>query len=291
MRVRISLVLLLFLCCTLISGCTDQKNEAPVESPSPVDTIIQTPEPTVQETEPGVPAAATTTPSVFDQPVSQPPANLTVSVTVRKDPVYATIITTFNGGKGQDLLRSIRVRTTLSTGEVMEEDLGTEKGDELIQNGTRGQDRVQVLAGYLNGNSYLITDTILAPSRQENGTAPVQQEKTMSISEEGLYPGPVILPPNNLDIMVDVQKEPIYRVITATFRGGHGQFLVSRIDMNAVLGNGEPATRQIESNIGAIAEIQGTDGVDRVQVVVRYKNGETYKIYEKAFGPRGESFS
>jgi hypothetical protein len=84
-----------------------------------------------------------------------------------------------------------------------------------------------------------------------------------------------------------VKKDPIYRVITGTFRGGHGQSLISRIDMHAVLGTGEAVTKQITGNIGAIAEIQGSDGIDRVQVVVYFKNGTSYKILEKSFGPRG----
>jgi hypothetical protein len=237
------------------------------------------------------PAEPVQTPTVFDQPVTQPPANLSVSVSVRKDPVFSTITTTFDGGKGQDLVQSLQVRTTLSSGIIMEEGLDRKKGTELVQNGTRGSDRVQVAVTFMNGNSYQITDVMLDPYRGKPGTATPVPEKTMSINEEGLYPGPVTVPPNNLVIFVDVQKDPIYRVITGTFRGGHGQSLVSRIDMIGVLGNGEPATRQIGNNIGATGEIQGTDGVDRIQIVVSYKNGETYKILEKAFGPRGESFT
>lgn len=214
-----------------------------------------------------------------------------ISVSVQKDPVYSTITSTFDGGKGQDMIQSIRIKTTLSTGVSTEKELQKEKGAELIQNGTRGTDRVQVAVTYLNGNSYQISDTMLDPNRADISTRTPAPVRTMSINEEGLYPGPVTIPPNNLVVSVDVQKEPIYRVITATFRGGHGQSLVSRIDLNAILGNGEPVSKQIASNIGATAEIQGTDGVDRIQIVVSYKNGETYKIYEKTFGPRGESFT
>lgn len=292
MNGKIPCIILLIICCMLVAGCTDQNKEKPVATPAPSVIPAQTP---VLSSSPTIPPTSgqTTIPTIFDQPVTKPPANLTVAVSVRKDPVYSTITTTFDGGKGQDLVQSIQVRTTLSTGIILTNELGKEKGDELILNGTRGADRVQVAVTFMNGNSYQITDTMMDPNRSEpvTGTGTPVADKTMSINEDGLYPGPVTIPPNNLVVSVDVQKEPIYRVITGTFRGGHGQFLVSRIDMNAVLGSGEPVTRQIANNIGATAEMQGTDGVDRIQIVVTYKNGETYKIYEKAFGPRGESFT
>jgi hypothetical protein len=112
-------------------------------------------------------------------------------------------------------------------------------------------------------------------------------EKKMNTSEEGLFPGPVTQPPNSLSVSVDVEKEPIYRVITGTFRGGHGQSLISKIEMHAVLGTGETTTKVIANNIGAIGEIQGSNGIDRIQVVVSFKNGEVYKILDKTFKSRG----
>lgn len=241
---------------------------------TPVQTSVLTPEPTKL-------------PTLFDQPVTEPPAEIFVSVSVQKDPVYSTITATFDGGKGQDLVQSIQVRTTLSTGNVTEEILGKKKGDEITIPGTKGVDRIQVAVMFMNGQSYLITDTVLGQSRAGALTSMPTQKSAVSTSEEGLYSGPVTTPPNSLSVSVDVKKDPIYRVITGTFRGGHGQSLLSRIDMHAALGTGETVTKQIAGNIGAIAEIQGSDSTDRVQVVVYFKNGDSYKILEKTFGPRG----
>jgi len=88
-------------------------------------------------------------------------------------------------------------------------------------------------------------------------------------------------------VQVDVIKDPVYRVITATFRGGHGQSLVRTTQVHALLSDGSEVTKDLASNIGSIAEIQGTAGNDKIQIVVFYKNGEQYKISEKVFGPRG----
>ena len=59
------------------------------------------------------------------------------------------------------------------------------------------------------------------------------------------------------------------------------------IEVHALLSDGSEVTEELSNNIGGEAEIQGTNGNDKVQVVVFYKNGEQYKISEKVFGPRG----
>ncbi|WP_319579554.1 hypothetical protein [uncultured Methanospirillum sp.] len=284
-RYQIILIAGLLACLLLVAGCTEQA--APKQqtlSPTPAPTQIISTSPTPETPVP----SQTQVPSLFDNQVMQPPPELGVSVSVQKDPVYSNITTTFDGGKGQELTQSAQVRITLSDGRIIEQDLGKQKGDEITTAGTKGTDRVQVVVTFMNGDSYLILDKKVGQERAGLATATstgVTTETTRS--DQGLYEGPVTQPPNSLSVSVDVNKEPIYRVITGTFRGGHGQSLVSSIDMRAKLGNGELITRQIANNIGAIGEIQGSDGIDHVQVIVSFKNGETYKIFEKTFGPRG----
>lgn len=269
----------------LVAGCTEQAAPKSGQTlpPTSAPTSIATPPPATQ-----APVTQTPAPTLFDSQVMEPPADLGVSVSVQKDPVYSNITTTFDGGRGQTLVQSIQARITLSDGRVIEQDLGKQKGDEITTAGTKGADRVQVVVKYMNGDSYLILDKKIELGRAGLATAtPTKVATVTTSSEQGLYEGPVTQPPNSLSVTVDVNKEPIYRVITGTFRGGHGQSLISSIDMRAKLGNGELVTRQISNNIGAIGEIQGSDGTDHVQVIVSFKNGETYKIYEKTFGPRG----
>ncbi|MDD1727539.1 MAG: hypothetical protein LUQ50_00540 [Methanospirillum sp.] len=269
----------------LTAGCTDQgavKKEQ-IQPSTPAPTPVKTESPTPSTPEPTQKAS----PSLFDGKVTEPPAELAVSVSAQKDPVYSNITITFDGGKGQDLIQLIQVRTTLETGEVIEQQLGKKKGDEIAITGTRGLDRVQVMVSYMNGNSYLVMDRVVGQDRAGLEMPTQVQESAINASQEGLYPGPVTQPPNSLSVSVDVSKEPIYRVITGTFRGGHGQSLVSKIEMRAVLGTGESVINQISNNIGATGEMQGSDGIDHVQVIVSFKNGETYKILEKTLGPRG----
>lgn len=271
----------------LLAGCTSTSPEdtavAPVTTTMPTNlppTLESTHEP-VQVQEPDIGT------SNFDGSVVQPPDDLTISVSAQKDPVYNQITVVFDGGKGQQLVRDITVRVTTSDGMVSEQPLDVKRGSEAVFSGTKGNDRVQVAVNYKNGESYLIFDQIVgqirAPEMTETPTpAPVPES-----SEGGKYDGPVTQPPKNLLVSVDVDKDPVYRVITATFRGGHGQTLVKMIEVHALLSDGSEVTEELSNNIGGEAEIQGTNGNDKVQVVVFYKNGEQYKISEKVFGPRG----
>ena len=203
--------------------------QAPALTPVPVSTITVLPTSTTPE--------QTTKPvhSIFDGQVTQPPAELDVSVSIQKDPIYSNITVSFDGGKGQDLVQSMQVRSILSTGETADHQLGKKKGDEISIPGSRGSDQIQVAVTFMNGDSYFIIDKKLDPDRAGiNTTSPTPG--TPSHMSEGLSTDPVTEPPNSLSVSVDVTKDPIYRVITGTFRGGHGQSLVSKIEMKAALG-------------------------------------------------------
>lgn len=282
-RALVSFAVCILMLLILVAGCMEQ----PEVDPAPPPTALPTPTPGIIPPTPDQIEEQKPEPTIFDEPVSKPPTDLAITTSVRKDPVYSTITVRFDGGKGQDLIKTLLVRTTLSTGEVIEQELGKNKGAEISVNGTKNSDRVQVAVMLMNGNSYHLSDMMVEQNRVGLGEATQTLETSMPLSEEGLYPGPVTEPPNSLSVYVEVKKEPIYRVITGTFRGGHGQFLISRIEMRALLSTGELVTRDIAGDIGATAEIQGTSKADRVQVIVSFKNGETYKILEQALGSRG----
>ncbi|HOL41541.1 MAG TPA: hypothetical protein PLY78_06895 [Methanospirillum sp.] len=284
-KTSIIFITLILTGCVILTGCTSTPPLGQSAPPSPTPT----PEPTT------IPPAPEKTPtaepaseySIFDGPVTQPPAELEVSVSARKDPVYNQITVVFDGGKGQQLLNSINVRVTTSDGIVTEQPLPPNRGAEIAFDGSKGVDRVQVAAYYKNGASYLILNQNVGQTRAGIITATPTVASAPVTSSNSLYDGPVTEPPKNLMVMVDVIKDPVYRVITATFRGGHGQSLVKTVQVHALLSDGSEVTKELANNIGSVAEIQGTSGNDKVQVVVFYKNGEQYKISEKVFGPRG----
>ena len=271
----------------LMTGCT---SSPPVEKPAtPLATAVPaTLPPTPEETvtpEPVIESEKEVT--IFNGPVTQPPDELSISVSAQKDPVYNKITAVFDGGKGQQLLKAINVRVTASDGTVTELPLDTKRGSEVEFSGTKGADRLQAAVDYKNGASYLILDQTFGKVRADDPTTTPTVAPVTEALSGGKYDGPITQPPKNLDVYVDLEKDPVYRVITATFRGGHGQTLVKTIDVHAHLSDGTEVTEKLANNIGNVAEIQETAGNDKVQVVVFYKNGEQYKISEKVFGPRG----
>lgn len=279
------LMALVLIGCMFLAGCTSSPPQQESATPSPTLTKAPTPAPPTPEVTPASEPVPEYT--IFDGPVTEPPAELEVSVSARKDPIYNKITVVFDGGKGQQILQSINVRVTTADGIVTELPLPSNRGAEIEFTGSKGADRVQAAAYYKNGASYLILNQNVGQTRAGISTATPTVASAPETSTDSQYDGPVTQPPKNLIVFVDIDKDPVSRVITATFRGGHGQSLVRTAEVHVMLSDGSEVTKDLGSNIGSIAEIQGTAGNDKVQVMVSYKNGEQYKISEKVFGPRG----
>ena len=90
------------------------------------------------------------------------PSGQSVTVQVNeKDTSYATITVIFSGGEGQIATKDILVRVTRADGEVIIEHLPVEKGAELIIQGTKDTDRIEVYATLNTGVTYKIIDQLL----------------------------------------------------------------------------------------------------------------------------------
>lgn len=110
--------------------------------------------------------AEQTTASLTPGPTDVMPENIAVSVTVSEKDYLGQIPVTFDGGKGQINVKRIDVTLTRYDGSVSTTTLGTNKGDEVVLEGTRGEgsnkgqpDRIEVTVVMNNGNSYKIVDT------------------------------------------------------------------------------------------------------------------------------------
>ncbi|MBN1167420.1 MAG: hypothetical protein JXA44_09875 [Methanospirillaceae archaeon] len=291
---------ILLLAC-IFAGCTQESSPdvkqapsptvSPVVSPArdlPLSSESQTPESVMKPTLPVTPLPLT---DPYPGPVSLPHKNLQVSVDVVKDPIYKIITATFTGGKGQKLVKAVEVRTITPDGEITSKDLTNRVGDEVLFQGTAGNDRVAVLVSYLSGDVYKIYDETLSGSRIGQITpiitvTPEIQETIQTPSPLLIPDGPVTLPPDNLSVLIDVRKDPIFNVITITFLGGHGQGIIGTIPVHAVLSDGTMVSEELDSRIGAITEIQGTKGPDRVVVGVVFKSGDRYKIFDEQVSGR-----
>ncbi len=120
----------------LLAGCTsptDAGMKAPV-TPTPLPSTIPPSE---------VPIA--TTPVA----VATLPPEQAVDIAITKERPDATIHLLYNGGKGEVFVQSVMMRVTTPDGQITEQYLNDNtrkprRGDELVMQGSRGSDRVQV---------------------------------------------------------------------------------------------------------------------------------------------------
>lgn len=135
-----SLVLLVFsgiILCALLAGCT-----------SPTESVIKPA---------GTPVPATLTPSLTSEitiiptpfPVETLPAEQEVDLVLSKQRPDSSIHLLYNGGKGEVFVQNIMMKVTLSNGQVVQQYMNDgnrkpRRGDELVIEGTRSSDFVQV---------------------------------------------------------------------------------------------------------------------------------------------------
>jgi hypothetical protein len=78
-----------------------------------------------------------------------------------KDTSYATISVIFSGGEGQVATKDILVRVTRPDGEVMIGHLHPVKGEELVLQGSRDTDRIEVFVTLNTGVTYKVIDKLV----------------------------------------------------------------------------------------------------------------------------------
>ncbi|MFA4825061.1 MAG: hypothetical protein WC593_07860 [Methanoregula sp.] len=122
--------------CALSAGCTSptQAEITPVATPTPLPTLVTTSVATVVST----PVAVDTL----------PPEQF-VDLQLTKERPDFSLHLLYNGGKGEIFVQNIMMRVTRSDGQVIEQYLNDmqrkpRRGDELIIQGSRGSDRVEV---------------------------------------------------------------------------------------------------------------------------------------------------
>jgi hypothetical protein len=121
-------------------------------------------------------SGTTASPSLTTGPTDVMPSNIAVTVTVGEKDYLGKIPVTFNGGQGQNNVHTITVTMTRADGSTQTETLGSDAGDTINLDGTRGSgslsgqsDRVQVSITMNNGITYNVAD-VLREYRSRSGT-------------------------------------------------------------------------------------------------------------------------
>lgn len=140
--------------CVLMAGCT-----------SPTATEIQPVETTPAPTIPLTTASSVATVVATPEAAQTLPPEQYVDLVLTKQRPDSSIHLLFNGGKGEMFVQNIMMKVTLSNGEVTEEYMNNgarkpRRGDELIMEGTRSTDHVQVFVTSA-GTTYKVIDESL----------------------------------------------------------------------------------------------------------------------------------
>ncbi|MCK9632741.1 MAG: hypothetical protein M0R30_14005 [Methanoregula sp.] len=155
MQYKTTVLVILLVCAAIaFAGCTGTTPTGPAGT-SPADTAKA-------ETYAGSPAAEA---GLITSPTDVVPENNAVTVTVQEKVYDGTIPVVFNGGTGQNLVKSIEVTLYTSDGQVKTASLGIKKDDTVDLKGTRQTDRVVVHVSEMNGQTYKVAD-VLVPYRE-----------------------------------------------------------------------------------------------------------------------------
>jgi hypothetical protein len=140
--------------CAFVAGCTSptQAEIAPAETPTAVPIVVQT--------------TAISTVMATPVQVQTMPAEQDVDFQLTKERPDYTLHLLYNGGKGEAFVQNVLAKVTLSDGQVVQQYMNNgerrpRRGDELIIQGTRGSDRVEVFVTSA-GVTYKVLDQPMA---------------------------------------------------------------------------------------------------------------------------------
>lgn len=171
MSIVIGAIVLLLIICTgvifmvlpLIDGSGTLSPQIPEPPPASTPAPVPSPLPTVVPT--SVPATIPPTPNnpLLPKPTESMPESQSVIFQVQKDPITAMITVIYAGGPGANSISGGDVTVTSDDGTVLTGTIRPPAGEtELVLKGTKGKDRVEVVARMFSGQTYRVFDEILS---------------------------------------------------------------------------------------------------------------------------------
>jgi len=107
---------------------------------------------------------------------------------------------------------------------------------------------------------------------------------TAAIPVINLNPGPTEIPPDNLLVYFQAERDPTTRIVSVRFMGGKGQAGVRDVLVRLTRSDGQVLTGTFKPiQVGSGVDLQGTEKVDRVEVIVHYHTGDSYTVIDRTF--------
>ena len=140
-----------------------------------------------------------------------------------------------------------------------------------------------------SGNIGSVSGASPTPATAVSGT-PVKSSATSSAAtaqssaSASFVPEPTQVPPTNLLVTYQAERDPITGLVTVTFTGGPGKNGVSNLFIQLTRSDGQVLTQSFKpQQIGSFTTLQGTKMTDRIEVIANYYNGDKYRIIDQLF--------
>jgi hypothetical protein len=134
-------------------------------------------------------------------------------------------------------------------------------------------------AGCSSPEKPVVTPTPTQVPTPEPTTPPTPVPTTKA----SIIPGPTDTMPPQWPVSITVEKSGTYSTTIIThFDGGKGLVFVSRMDVRVTHPDGTVLTNGMNKpKMGDTVEVDGTSGTDRVEVILRMANGESYTVVDQ----------
>jgi hypothetical protein len=135
-----------------------------------------------------------------------------------------------------------------------------------------------MLMPMLSGSGTTSGGAIPTPTTAVSGTT------AQSSASASFVPEPTQVPPTNLLITYQAERDPITGLVTVTFTGGPGKNGVSDLFIKLTRSDGQVLTQSFKpQQIGSFTTLQGTKMTDRIELIANYYNGDKYRIIDQLF--------
>jgi hypothetical protein len=137
-----------------------------------------------------------------------------------------------------------------------------------------------VVAGCTGGGGQTTPAQTAAPTQIQ--TLAVSTTVLPTTPGSSTQPGPTQTLPPATPVSFSVEKAGTYSTtIITTFDGGKGMSGVSKVDVRVTRPDGTVVTGVLKPLKGETVELEGTQGTDRVEVIVTMNTGNVYTVIDQ----------
>ncbi|MGD1004297.1 MAG: hypothetical protein ABR887_02625 [Methanoregulaceae archaeon] len=139
---------------------------------------------------------------------------------------------------------------------------------------------ILLTTGCIGGNNQTTPTPTTPPTPVQ--TLTVSTTTIPTTTGASIKPGPTDTLTPSMNVDISVEKAGTYSTTIITkFNGGKGLGFVSKVDVRVTRPDGTVVTGVLIPEVGQTIELEGTNGTDRIEVIVTMKNGNVYKLIDQ----------